>query len=123
MTDAAAGMDWVRHPLGGSRRARLLLVLAGIGLAANVGFAAYAVSQPSDGWKLQPRPEGLVFSGLRTVAAPAASSLRQGDVLLAVDGHGVGDLLAQAMRGDGTPPSGWRVGGVVAYRVLRDGAE
>jgi len=89
----------------------------------NIGFAIYAVGEPSDGWTLQPRAEGLVFSGPRDAEAGAASPLRQGDVLVAGDGRTTPELLAQAMRGDASAPSGWQAGGGVAYTVLRDGAE
>lgn len=123
MTHSRAATHRVQHSSGGMRLARLLLVLAALGLAANVALAVYAVRQPSDGWNLEPRPEGLVFSGVRTEAILAVSPLHQGDMLLAVDERLAGDLLAQSMRGGGPVPAGWRAGGVVAYSVLRDGVE
>src|SRR6202521_4455552 len=123
MLDVSASADPAEPRPHRSRLAWLVLVLACFGVVVNVALAIYAVGQPSDGWALQPRAEGLVFYGPRDAQAGAASPLREGDLLVAVGGWRTGELLTRAMRGDASAPAGWRTGGGVAYTVRRDGAE
>ena len=110
----------------GRRFDRSSWIVVGIALgmmivALLVSAAAYRV--PGDGWVVERgefgRYEPIVFvrnSGI------GSTTLRQGDVLLAVEGIPFEVLERRAARLAPTRPPNWRLGSTVRYTVLRDGA-
>lgn len=99
----------------------VLLFSLGI-ILLSLSQVLYRLGLPSDGWSAQPNIFGpeqrYVFE--RNVSS-FTSPLHGGDVLLAVEGRPVEQILQQALTLDPHPPSNWKVGGSIDYTVWRDG--
>jgi hypothetical protein len=82
----------------------------------------YRLNLPTDGWSAQPNffgPEQrLVFDrNLSSLNSPLSS----GDVLLAVQGQPVEEILQHALMASPQPPPNWKLGQTIDYTVGRDG--
>lgn len=108
----------MRHP----KRARLAISLAAtLMVALGVAFVWLHLATPSDGARLNPgqpawRANGLVVTVLRQ----QADGLRDGDIVVAVDGKST-ESWAHALFDPNVARPQWHVGQVVTYTVERDG--
>lgn len=106
-----------RLPERWGRAARTVLLIAfGVMLGA-LGFKAYRLSLPTDGWSVEPPVEAptSVEHGLK-----GATPLAPGDVLLGVNGVPYFEVIGGAVRGRPAPIEYW-AGGTVTYTVMRGG--
>jgi hypothetical protein len=96
----------------------LALLIGALGLAQ----ALYRLSLPSDGWNFV---RDVTGTGLRLTfdrnLADAPTPLKTGDVLVAVEGQRVDDILLGALTLQPRRPANWSVGRTVRYTILRDG--
>jgi signal transduction histidine kinase len=101
-------------------RASLGILLIVLGALALTGaFVWLRLTGASDGTQLGPaawRPHGVVVTALYE----AGTGLRQGDLIVAVDGRSL-ELWAQGMWVPERPRPHWLVGQTVIYTVERDG--
>ena len=101
-------------------RARFTVILLACGaILLGVAFLLLHVTGPSDGARLAPgqsvwRPEGVVVTPLQP------DGLRQGDVVVAVEGKSM-EYWAQGLFEPGLTRPQWRVGQTITYTVLRHG--
>jgi hypothetical protein len=90
-------------------------------LALTSAFIWLRASSLSDGARLEPgrpawRPHGIWLTPFEN----EPGGLREGDLLVAVDGRSV-EAWARALLAPGALPSEWRFGRTVTYTVMRDG--
>jgi len=87
--------------------------------------AIFTYSIPSDGWSLDSstnlRDMANVTLTFKTRLVDGPTSLQQNDVLKAVEGHPVSELLSQWATFNPTRSAGWISGQSVHYSILRDG--
>lgn len=98
----------------------LLFALSLIGLS--LAQVLYRIGLPSDGWSAEANffgPEERFVFGQNVSAAPFP--LQSGDVLLAIEGQSVDEILRRALTLAPQPPPNWQIGESVRYTVLRDG--
>lgn len=101
-------------------RARFTVILLACGvLFLGVVFLLLHITGPSDGTRLSPgqsvwRPAGVIVTPLQP------GRLRQGDVVVAVEGKSLESWAQGLFRFDLARPQ-WRVGQTITYTVLRDG--
>ena len=101
------------------RGAWLTLTLAGLLLGVGLAVLAYRFTLPTDGWKVEFRFAAQAGQEVYLYQANelgAASGLRPGDVVLAVEGVRVEDWEALA-----SLAPRWRAGAMVTYTVQRAG--
>jgi len=103
-----------------SRGSWLVLAAAAVLLLGSAAQLAYRFTLPTDGWSVY--TEEIVESNRITDRnlVGAASDLREGDVILAVDGV---DVSGEASSGYTPPPAGWVAGRTVTMLVRREGEE
>src|SRR5262245_60477097 len=96
----------------------LVLLIVALSLAQTL----YRMALPSEGWAFT---RDLSGAGQRLVfdrkIAEAPSPLMHGDVLVAVDGQPIEDILAHAITLQPRRPAEWVAGGTVSYTILRAG--
>ena len=103
------------------------LIVLGLGLlilALSLLQLLYRLSLPTDGWSYARDATGagqrLIFD--RNLSG-APSLLQHGDVLVALEGQPIEDMLARALTINPRRPANWTAGQTVQYIVLRDGHE
>lgn len=106
------------------RRSRLILGLGLLILAGAFTMTVIRFSLPSDGWGYAHD----VTSGRQTFVldrnlSDAPSSLQSGDVLLAIDGVPISNILGAAQRMSPRRLPNWEPGQTVEYTIRRDGRE
>jgi hypothetical protein len=94
--------------------ARALGWLVAVMLAAGVAFVVLRLGTPDDGTQVPPRTWSWTGDGV-LVEAPPGSTLRDGDLVTAIDGVVLGDA------GGGWSAPAYRPGDRLVYRVVRDG--
>jgi len=109
----------------------LAVALAAAGALPGLAFLALHAARASDGAHLRPGAEAVVATGV--VVSPlgrAVTPLREGDVVVAVDGVPLAALAARLVGGEADPVAaerlaglrrGWRIGATVPYAIERDG--
>lgn len=99
------------------------LVLAVLFLLLSLGVAAWRVSLPSDGWvRKTPALLGGQYIYEHTLGGEP-TPFQPGDILVAIDGQPVADLVARALAFQSRRPEGWAAGAAIPYTVLRGGQE
>jgi len=93
-------------------------------LVLNFAQVLYRFSLPSDGWtfplELGEGVQQYIF-GQNLTSAP--SSLKTGDVLIAIEGQSIEESLGRAISLNPERPLNWAIGQTVQYTILREGQE
>ena len=97
------------------RGTRPLGWLVGVMLAAGVAFVVLRLATPDDGTQVPPRTWSWTGDGVLVEASPD-STLRDGDLVTAIDGDALGDA------GGGWRAPAHRPGERLDYQLVRDGA-
>jgi signal transduction histidine kinase len=102
-----------------SIRTHLVVITALGAVLLGVAFLLLHLTGPSDGARLSPgqpvwRPDGVVVTPLRS------SGLRQGDVVVAVEGKSM-ESWAQGLFDFSLTRPQWHIGQTITYTVLRNG--
>jgi two-component system, NarL family, sensor kinase len=103
-------------------RARFAVVMVAIAaVSLGVAYLLLHVFGPSDGSRLAPgehvwRPDGVIVTPIQE----QSSGLKQGDVVVAVEGSSM-ESWAQALLKPGLTRPQWHAGQTISYTVLRNG--
>ncbi len=102
------------------RSPRLSLYLALLIIALSFAQLLYRLWLPTDGWSYTRGATGAGASmRLERSISGLPTNLRAGDILLAVDGQPVAQMVESALALDPRRPLRWRVGETVSYTVER----
>jgi hypothetical protein len=111
----------IRGKLSSSLNRIFVWCLAITFLSLSIWFVVLRILTPSDGARQEPGGQGITPDGLliTTLVDPPAG-LRDGDIVVAVNGLSLNDRLRSLFKGD-IPKMDWKFDQVVTYTVLRDG--
>lgn len=89
-----------------------------------IGHSWYRASLPSDGWTFPYEfDQGFQQYIFDEFYGNGVTPLRSGDILVAIEGHPVEQLVGAAIGLRPQRSSNWEVGQIVGYTVLREGRE
>lgn len=107
-------------------RSSWITLAIALGILVYILFpSVFTYTIPSDGWSLDASTKAGDMANaalsFKTRLVDGPTPLQQDDVLLAVDGHPVGELISQWATFNPARPAGWVSGETVHYTILRDG--
>src|SRR5205823_5856717 len=99
-----------------------VLAILLLALGASLTLALHRLSLPSDGWLVHTQAPGRQITFMQELT-DVPSPIKEGDVLVAVEGRPVETIIADALALRPQRPPNWEAGGTARYTVLRAGRE
>ena len=110
------------NPQGLNAASWAVLAVALLALGASLTLALHRLSLPSDGWLVHTQAPGQQITFMQKLT-DVPSPLKEGDVLVAVEGRPVETIVADALALRPQRPLNWEAGGTARYTVVRAGRQ